>query len=118
MKKDEARYTIRFCPADPRHRIVMDALDAAGRRKASLIVNAVWEYLAQYGEEATLKSATDYLERIISAKASQSRESNLIPEEAVMSMATKSDNASNKSLFDEDMLDVVLGGLSMFVNNE
>ena len=51
-KKDEARYTIRFNPADPRHKRAMAALDAAGRRKATLIADAVCEYLAHHsGDE-------------------------------------------------------------------
>jgi len=47
VKKDEARFTIRFCSVDPLHQITIDALNAAGRRKASLISNAVYWYLSQ-----------------------------------------------------------------------
>ena len=50
MKKDETRFTIRFCPVDPRHRLAVEALNAAGRRKASLIAEAVCRYLAQHGD--------------------------------------------------------------------
>jgi len=49
MKKDEARFTIRFCLADPRHKRIVDALNAAGRRKASFIVDAGCEYLERNG---------------------------------------------------------------------
>ena len=49
MKKDEARCTLRFTPADPRHRVVMDTINAMGRRKASFIVDAVWDYLVRHG---------------------------------------------------------------------
>jgi len=48
MKKDETRFTIRFNQIDPRHQRAMNALRAAGRRKASLIADAVCEYLARY----------------------------------------------------------------------
>jgi hypothetical protein len=48
MKKDETRYTIRFNPSDPRHRKAMETLNIAGRRKATLIADAVCEYLSRY----------------------------------------------------------------------
>jgi len=50
MKKDETRFTIRFNPADPRHQRAVEALEKAGRRKASLIADAICEYLARHGE--------------------------------------------------------------------
>jgi hypothetical protein len=52
MKKDETRFTIRFNMADPRQQRAMQALEASGRRKATLISDAVCEYLAQHGENA------------------------------------------------------------------
>jgi len=52
MKKDEARFTIRFNAADPRQQKAMNALKAAGRRKASLIADAVNEYLIRHGYDA------------------------------------------------------------------
>jgi len=50
MKKDETRFTIRFNPVDPRQRRAMNALEAAGRRKSTLIADAVCEYLDRRGE--------------------------------------------------------------------
>jgi hypothetical protein len=52
MKKDEARFTIRFNAADPRQQKAMNTLKAAGRRKASLISDAVNEYLIRHGYDA------------------------------------------------------------------
>ena len=53
MKKDETRFTIRFNAADPRHQRTMRVLERAGRRKASLIADAVCEYLARHEDGAT-----------------------------------------------------------------
>jgi len=43
-KKDKTRYTIKFNPTDLRHQEAMKALDGAGRRKASLIADALCMY--------------------------------------------------------------------------
>jgi hypothetical protein len=43
-KADEARFSVRFNPADPRHRLAMEILNRAGRRKAFLIADAVCSY--------------------------------------------------------------------------
>ena len=40
-KKNENRYTIKFNPANPRHKEAMRILDDVGRRKASLIADAL-----------------------------------------------------------------------------
>jgi len=50
MKKDQTRFTIRFNPADPRHQTAMSALELAGRRKATLIADAVCEYLLRHSD--------------------------------------------------------------------
>ena len=50
-KKNEARFTIKFNPANPRHREAMRMLDEAGRCKASLIADALCVY-ACYGVTA------------------------------------------------------------------
>jgi hypothetical protein len=47
MKKEETRFSIRFNPADPRHQFAMDALNTAGRRKATLIADALYHYFVQ-----------------------------------------------------------------------
>jgi hypothetical protein len=50
MKKDETRFTIRFNPVDPRQFRAMKVLEAAGRRKSTIIADAVCEYLERRGE--------------------------------------------------------------------
>ena len=49
MKKDDMRFCIRFNPADPRHRKAAQTLNMAGRRKATIVANALWEYDAKQG---------------------------------------------------------------------
>ena len=44
MKKEEMRFSIRFNPADPRHRSAARILNEAGRSKAVIVANALWEY--------------------------------------------------------------------------
>ena len=50
-KKNEARFTIKFNPANPRHQEAMRMLNDAGRCKASLIADALNMY-ACYGATA------------------------------------------------------------------
>jgi len=156
MKKDEARYTIRFCSADPRHRTVMEALDAAGRRKAALIVDAIWEYLARHGGAEALVNpplAPIPSGKVMPVKTSRTRETKPMAEETVTTNQAPSSKPTNRALqeeilidvesvssnnettinaiaeentddtqddspFDKDMLNAVLGGLSMFGGNE
>ena len=56
-KKDESRFTIRFCVANPRHREAIKILNEAGRRKASLISDALLFYV-RHGTEFTTDLAT------------------------------------------------------------
>ena len=44
-KKDEARFTIKFNPLNPRHKEAMRVLNEAGRSKASLIADALCMFL-------------------------------------------------------------------------
>jgi len=109
MKKDEARYTIRFCSADPRHRTVMEALDAAGRRKAALIVDAIWEYLAQHGGAEALVNPPPALVpsgKMMPVKTSQARETKPMAEETVTTNQAPSSKATNMILQEEILIDV------------
>ena len=47
-KKNEARFTIKFNPANPRHREAIRILNEAGRGKATLIADALCMY-THYG---------------------------------------------------------------------
>ena len=51
MKKDNGRFTLRFDPTDPQQQAVIDILNAAGRRKAVLISQALYNYIALYREK-------------------------------------------------------------------
>jgi len=49
-KKNEARFTIKFNPVNPRHREAMRILNETGRGKAALIADALCMY-AHYGTD-------------------------------------------------------------------
>lgn len=49
MKKDEMRFSIRFNSADPRHIKAAQILNLAGRRKATIVADALWEYELKHG---------------------------------------------------------------------
>ena len=44
-KKDNAKFTVQFNPADPLHQQTIDMLNRQGRRKAQFIANAVTHYI-------------------------------------------------------------------------
>ena len=71
MKKDENRFTIRFNTVDPRQRITRDALEAAGRRKALLITDAICEYLARHGGDGAVVNIplVPYLPVVVNANS-------------------------------------------------
>ena len=50
-KKNEARFTIKFNPANLRHREAMRILNEAGRGKAALIADALCMYI-HYGADS------------------------------------------------------------------
>ena len=49
-KMDAARFTIRFNPADPYHQKAMAILSHAGRRKATIIADAICTYWGSANE--------------------------------------------------------------------
>ena len=52
-KKDEARFTIKFNLANPRHKEAMRILNEAGRSKATLIADAICMYIHYSAGTAT-----------------------------------------------------------------
>jgi len=106
VKKDETRFTIRFNPIDPRHQAAMDTLEASGRRKASLIADALCEYLARHGGG----TAFPYMPPPPLAAEPLHSISNEVADAA----DTTTHGASDAASFDDDMRDAVLGGLSAF----
>jgi len=110
MKKDENRFTIRFNSADPRHQRTMEALEAAGRRKAFFIADAVCEYLARHGGRG---AADTILPALPPAVASIH-----VPPEYELPLKileTEAGDFSEDTVLDDDMRDAVLDGLSAFM---
>ena len=96
MKKDETRFTVRFNPIDPRQKTAMDVLKSSGRRKASLIADALCEYLARHIGDGAEHPHTAPL---LSAAG--------VPE-------TTMPGALDDTPLDDEMREAVLGGLGAF----
>jgi len=117
MKKDRTRFTIRFNPADPRHMRTVAALEKAGRRKASLIVEAVCEYLARHGGN---KTDNTLLPAQLPAIALQtdSQDANPVHCRADMAYQTDIGEITEDSLInpdlDVDLQEAVMNGLQNF----
>ena len=104
-KKDEARFTIRFNPADPRHQIAMEVLASAGRRKASIIADAICDYLVRHSPNGNLDQLADIGQVVRNKTTLQDADSAVIED----------DNGSSTAIpIDENMRNAVLSGLSMF----
>jgi len=100
MKKDETRFTIRFNPIDPRHQIAMDALKTSGRRKATLIADALCEYFSKRDIEGVAPIPITQLRPISNATIN-------VPETSIL-------ETLDNTPFDNDMRDTILNGLSSF----
>ena len=115
MKKDETRFTIRFNPADPRHQTAMNALKSAGRRKSTLIADALCEYLIRHGSGGLAEAPQLFVPPPILAMntvaTSEGESFNQMPTVEVDEIKI---NTSDNQDFDDDMRDAVLGGLSAF----
>lgn len=125
MKKDETRFTIRFNPVDPRHQRAIEALEKAGRRKASLIADAICEYLAQHGEygaadifsPAPFPPATSILLHKPANQATANDSPVQISEsltDARIYAETSVNGSFEDANLDSDLHDAVLSGLSAF----
>ena len=78
-KKNEARFTIKFNPSNPRHKEAMKMLNKAGRCKASLIADALCVY-ACYGATAYGDLFNDRYSKIIATKTNETQISTKIEE--------------------------------------
>jgi len=119
MKKDNNRYTIRFNPADPRHQRAMDVLESAGRRKASLIADAVCEYLARHGgaEPVAILAYESRQLAVPDIEVSSEQKTPYLATEHHNDNDTNTDEIGADTLNDasfDEMCQAVLGGLSMF----
>ena len=119
IKKDNTRYTIRFNPADPRHQRAMDVLESAGRRKASLIADAVCEYLARHGgaEPSAIITYDSPSLAELGNEVSREQEKPSPANEHQNNSDKNTDEIGADTLNDDsfdEMCQAVLGGLSMF----
>ena len=65
-KKNEARFTIKFNPVNPRHREAMRILNEAGRGKAALIADALCMY-AHFGTNVSADLLVGHLKGIVAS---------------------------------------------------
>jgi len=128
-KKDDNRFTIRFNPADPRQQKTKEVLNLAGRRCASLIAEAMCEYLARRGDVEALDiiaqlpilltSATATTPLNTSSHATVQHDAPLpLPEPIIKAEEpaeiTTNDSSDSNEGFNDEKLTAVLGGLSAF----
>jgi hypothetical protein len=127
MKKDEARYTLRFNPKHPRHKRTMEFLDSVGRHKASYLADIVCEHLDRhhYGSSYAvplsdarqgmmLEQTSDELDYAkkeavspsVPISASKNSELSLLNEADI--------DSSQDTPIGDDVRQAILGGLSMF----
>jgi hypothetical protein len=95
LKKEEMRLTIRFNPADPRHREAARILNESGRSKAIIVANALWEYSFRRDTSPDMETTP---------------RSNKIHESA----ASLSQNNQPTTNTEDGLEDAVLTGLSQF----
>jgi hypothetical protein len=121
MKKDETRFTIRFNPADPRHKKTMEVLSAAGRRKSTLITDAICDYLMRYSNTVATSAfpiaPSSYTSHSICNGISANDFPIQTPEPlAVIGNSTDTNEINNLEmpLYDDDMQNTILDGLSVF----
>ena len=136
MKKDEDRFTIRFNTVDPRQRITRDTLDAAGRRKALLITDAICEYLARHGGDGAMVNIplVPYLPVVANANSAVPvivADTATVPNSSYIEESNTqissdsfgdtsnagtgdSDDTLDAHSIDNDMREAILGGLSAF----
>ncbi|MCL1882710.1 MAG: hypothetical protein FWF81_03025 [Defluviitaleaceae bacterium] len=120
MKKDETRFTIRFNPVDPRQNRTMNALEAAGRRKATLIADALCEYLDRRGESyegfslpiITTPAIASNPRKETPSRSSYSQTPEIIADDTVTDAVLDED--FNDSAFDDEIDQAILDGLAAF----
>ena len=119
MKIDKSRFTIRFNEADPRQLKAMEILETAGRRKASLIADAICYFMAK-DENGEGIAATIILPSISSTVQTlpncESPEANNEPPPHALEPLhlTHVLNPPDEKTFDNDMRNAVMEGLGAF----
>jgi len=109
VKKDKYRFTIRFCDVSPKQITATDVLNAAGRRKASLMADLIDEHITKYGADAFIKyfHNTD-AQPIAEIEAPPSIEPIKPTNQTVLNNSTKQET------IDDKMSIAILEGLGMF----
>jgi len=130
MKKDEFRFTLRFCSDAPKQITATNVLNAAGKRKASLIADLIDEQIKRCGENAfadyflysALKQDTALgasISQIVSntddmplqtLKMSVDTTNHIEPNDDTTQLVISSDDET----FDAEMHNAVMNGLNMF----
>ena len=103
MKKEEMRFSIRFSPADPRHRIAAQMLNQVGRSKAIIVADALWEYGLKHG---TLMDISD-------SQGTTSTTSPTTDSRRPLMQSKTLEQSDNDQIVDE-LQDAILAGLSHF----
>jgi hypothetical protein len=121
MKKDETRFTIRFNPTDPRHKKTMEVLSAAGRRKSTLIADAICDYLIRYSNTVATSAFPIAPSSYTSHSIYNGISANDFPVQTaepptVIGNNTDTNEINNLEmpLYDDDMQNTILDGLSAF----
>ena len=116
-KKSEERFNIRFNPADPRHKMAIEILGQAGKRKSTLIADAIYHYVtaSRDGTEVSLPPSPPGFNpgQYILACDKAEEISETAPEEPV---PEKTDEIELP--FDNDMQDSILSAMDAFLNQE
>jgi len=100
LKKNELRFTVCFNPADPRHIKAAQILNNAGRRKATIVANALWEYAREHEEH---ESAAIH---------------NIISDYQQPSTSKKALGQSDNDKTDAGFQNAVIAGLNQFRDND
>jgi hypothetical protein len=121
MKKDETRFTIRFNPTDPRHKKTMEVLSAAGRRKSTLIADAICDYLMRYSNTAATSAfpiaPSSYTSHsICNGISANDLQIQTSKPPTIVDNSTGANEIRNLEipLYDDDMQNTILDGLSAF----
>jgi len=116
MKKEETRFSIRFCPADPRHQFAMEVLNAAGRRKATIIADAICDYFARLEENERVPtiSTKTTIANALCKNVPNADDLLASVNTSVAESHEESDNFHSDDSYDDEMQQAVLAGLSAF----
>ena len=108
MKKEEMRFSIRFNPADPRHRKAAQILNQAGRSKAIIVANALWEYELKNGALMDISNSHEGSATITSPA----------PDSQRVPIQSETMEQSDNDKIEDGLQYAILAGLSQFRDDE